>query len=70
MLSEIIVCNSVAYYRESIGLSINELATIIGVSPSTIISWEKGKNNPSINNVILLCNFFDIKMDDLVYLDE
>lgn len=47
------------------GLSINKLATIIKVSPTTISLWEKGKRNPSLKNLMKLSKFFEVTIETL-----
>ncbi len=36
----------VANHREKLGLSAADYATLVGVSPITIYSWEKGRSRP------------------------
>ena len=52
--------------REEKNLSIKSLADIIGVKPYTISDWETGRSEPSINNLIKLSNFFNVRLDFLV----
>lgn len=49
------------------GLTQNGLAKKLGVSYATIISWEKGKSTPNINQFIILKNLFNITYNDLYY---
>ena len=43
-----------------------ELAEKINVSAKTVSHWETGYTEPSINQLILLANFFEITIDELV----
>ena len=43
-----------------------KLANEISVSPKTISHWETGYTEPSINQLILIANYFDVTIDDLV----
>jgi len=52
--------------REEIGISQYELATLMGVSQSTIGMWESGKNKPEFQNLQKLCDVFGVGMDYLV----
>lgn len=42
------------------------LAKILNVSAKTISHWETTYTEPSIAQLILLANYFDISLDDLV----
>lgn len=44
----------------------SELALAISVSPKTVSHWETGYTEPSINQLILLANYFDVTIDELV----
>lgn len=43
-----------------------ELAEKINVSAKTVSHWETGYTEPSINQLILLANFFEVSIDDMV----
>lgn len=47
-------------------ISIKALAKAIGVSASTISSWEKGKSKPRINHAIKIVQFFEISFKELL----
>lgn len=42
------------------------LAKILNVSAKTVSHWETMYTEPSIAQLILLANFFDVSIDDLV----
>lgn len=42
------------------------LAEKINVSVKTVSHWETGYTEPSINQLILIANFFDVTIDELV----
>lgn len=46
--------------REDRGLSQEELAAIVEVSPFTIIRWEQGKVKPSATNVLKLARVLKV----------
>jgi DNA-binding transcriptional regulator YiaG len=48
----------IATNRRSLGLRQKDLAQVIGVDPSTIRFWEKGKHRPSKLSLRLLTAFF------------
>lgn len=47
-----------------------ELAKSIGVSKGIISLWENGKREPTLHYVILLAQYFDISIDELVGIDR
>lgn len=54
------------YYRHQNNLSQEALAKKMYVSRQTISNWETGKTYPDIQNLVLLSNIYQIKVDDLV----
>lgn len=51
--------------RTKADLSQAELAEKIGINQKTISSWEIGRTEPSINEVIMLCKIFHCPIEDL-----
>lgn len=49
--------------RESVGLSQNKLAGMIGVRQSSINRYENGQSVPSIQTFRWYANYFDVSMD-------
>ncbi len=66
ILNVAIIAGNVHQLRLAANLSQKELAKLIHVSSSSISAWEKGHTYPSLINVISICNYFKIKMDDLI----
>ncbi|MBE6924566.1 MAG: helix-turn-helix transcriptional regulator [Ruminococcaceae bacterium] len=54
-------------YRSAAGLSQEVLAQRILVSRQTLSNWENGKTTPDIHSLILLCDEFQITLDELVH---
>ena len=48
-------------------ISNQHLCSILYVNYRTLIGWQNGNNLPSLKNVVKLCNYFSIKVDDLVF---
>ena len=59
-------CQNLKNLRKSLKLDQTTLATRLNVSPKTISHWETGYTEPSISQLILIANFFDITIDELV----
>ena len=58
--------NKIRQIRKEKGLSITELAEMIGISYQSLQRYEAGKRDPSIQVLIALANFFDVSVDYLV----
>ena len=49
--------------RVNAGLTQEAAAKAVGVDKSTIISWEKGKTSPRIEDIKELCSVYKIEMN-------
>ena len=58
--------NQIKKYRESLKLSQEELADKIFVTRQTVSNWENDKNYPDIKSISLLCNLFDVSLDQFI----
>lgn len=52
--------------RKENGISQTALASAIGTSADCIYDWEKGRSEPSINEIIALAKFFEVTTDYLL----
>ncbi|MCI9434508.1 MAG: helix-turn-helix transcriptional regulator [Bacilli bacterium] len=52
--------------RKSKNLSQEVLAEKVGVSRQSVSKWETGEAYPEMNNILILCNIFHCKINDLV----
>ncbi len=52
--------------RKINGFTQKKLATLINATDDQIYFWEKGKSEPSIEDLIKLANVFDVSIDELV----
>ena len=48
------------------GLSQQELVAIVNMSKMAIYHWESGHSEPSILQLVILSNFFDVTVDYLI----
>ena len=62
--------NRIRKLRKERGLSITELAEMIGISYQSLQRYEAGKRDPSIQVLIALANFFDVSVDYLIGREE
>lgn len=52
--------------RKNIKLDQSTLASKLNVSPKTVSHWETGYTEPSITQLIIIADFFDTTIDELV----
>ena len=52
--------------RKKRGLSQEELGFELGVSRQTVSKWESGQSYPDFQRLVLLADYFDISLDELV----
>ena len=53
-------------YRDNRGLSQEELADRIYISRQTLSNWENNKYYPDIKSIIMLCDIFNVTLDDFI----
>ncbi len=52
--------------RERKGLTTQKVATQLGVSITTVSSWENGRTSPTALMVIELCKLYECSADELL----
>ncbi|OXS64693.1 helix-turn-helix transcriptional regulator [Priestia filamentosa] len=62
--------NKISEYRKKRGYSQDKLAEKLGVSRQTVISIEKGKYNPSLPLALIIAEIFELKIEDIFFLEE
>jgi len=61
--------NNLKFLRQEKHLGQVELAKAIGVSKGIISLWENGLREPNMSSLILIAQFFQISLDELVGLE-
>ena len=56
--------------REALGLTLHTIAKMLDISHVSYFHWEQGKNQPSIEKLIKLCEIFNVSIDYLVGLED
>lgn len=51
-------------------MSMNTFASLINISSSSLLNWEKGKNLPTLENVVKICNMLNIRISDLILYED
>ena len=57
--------NTIKYHRERAGMSLEQLACMIGVRQSTVAMWETQKNFPRSDKLPLLATVLHCTVDEL-----
>lgn len=57
-----IIGNKITYYRKMKGMSLNELARVIGVSEQQQSRYERGINRINLDRLSQYANFFEIDL--------
>ena len=52
--------------RKNFGVTQEELATKLGLSRQAIYKWEKDKATPTIENIMKICELFDLDINDFL----
>ncbi len=65
-----IFCERLKSLRIEKKLSQPELAKLVGVSNGMISFWENEVNEPTISNLIKLCQIFEVSADYLLGLED
>lgn len=42
-----------------------EVADYMKVSPNTIVAWEKGEQEPRVNDALKLCKFYGVSIENI-----
>jgi transcriptional regulator with XRE-family HTH domain len=56
--------------RTEAGLTQEQVAEKLGVTRSAIARWESGKGIPDISNLILISDYFNISLDEMIKGDD
>lgn len=53
--------------REAAGLTQVQLAQKVGVTPSAVYNWERGRNEPKASEVRSMARLFGVSMDEVAF---
>lgn len=62
-------CDNLKNFRKQKKISQEMLAEKVGVSRQSVSKWECGEAYPSMDNILILCDIFNCKINDLVHED-
>lgn len=52
--------------REKSGMTIRQVQDACGISAAAVCKWQNGQAVPSIDNLLVLSEIWNVKMDDLI----
>lgn len=52
--------------REKSGMTIRQIQDACGISAAAVCKWQNGQAVPSIDNLLVLSEIWNVKMDDLI----
>ena len=56
--------------RKKANISVKEIQEVFGFeSPQAIYKWIHGRNLPTVDNLIILAEIFDVTVDDILSID-
>ena len=59
--------NNISVLRKSLGMTVKDLQEVFGfASPQAIYKWQSGQTLPTIDNLVVLSDTFNVKIDDIV----
>lgn len=59
-------CDNLRELRKVNKMDQRAFAKLLNVSPKTVSHWETGYTEPSIAQLIMIANYFDVSLDDLL----
>lgn len=52
--------------RKRSGMTIRQVQEACGISVAAVCKWQNGQAMPTLDNLIILADLWDVKMDDLI----
>lgn len=60
----------IKHLRKKNGYTVDELCDIFFISPQAVYKWQNGKALPSLDNMLVLCDIFGVKVEDIVVRED
>ena len=59
--------NNILVLRKTAGMTVRDLQMVFGFSsPQAIYKWQSGQTMPSLDNLVVLSDTFNVKIDDII----
>ena len=69
-MKEISISNNIANLRKKKGITQEQLATALNISPQAVSKWETNTSQPDTQMLPLIAKYFEVSIDYLFYGDE
>ena len=69
-MKEISISNNIADLRKKKGITQEQLAIALNISPQAVSKWETNTSQPDTQMLPLIANYFEVSIDYLFYGDE
>ena len=69
-MKEINISNNIADLRKKKGITQEQLATALNISPQAVSKWETNTSQPDTQTLPLIAKYFEVSIDYLFYGDE
>lgn len=56
--------------RKTSGYTVDQLCDIFYISPQAIYKWQRGEALPTLDNMMVLCDLFKVKVEDIVVRED
>ena len=57
---------NIAALRKKNNLSVRRLQELIGLTPQTIFKWQRGECLPTVDNLVILADLFNVTVNDIL----
>lgn len=51
-------------------ITVEQLSTWFSISPQAICKWQRGDALPTIDNLMVLCDILEVRVEDLIVRDD
>ena len=61
-----VIGNNIKKLREKNNVSLDDLSLLAGIAKNTLMNYESGIKQITINDLIFICNHFNVTIDSMV----
>lgn len=63
--------NNIIALRKAAGLTVKDIQEVLGFNtPQAVYKWQHGDALPTLDNLVILAKIFNVKVDDILAVDE
>ena len=57
---------NIANLRKDRGLTVRQVQEALCINRQTVFKWQRGDTLPTLDNLVILADLFNVKLDDIV----